>query len=147
LGQPDRAVALADRALQFNPNYPNWYNQGLRYAYFFGREFDKSLKYAGLVTDPFATDYAYLAALHAMMGDMEAAKAAAAEVVRLDPNWSVEKYLSDAGGFPDDSATLFVEGARKAGVAACVPAGKLSSMPNLVRIKACDELRTHHAAG
>jgi hypothetical protein len=78
---------------------------------------------------------------------MAGAKVAAAQVVRLDPNWSVEKYLSDVGGYPDDAATLFVEGARKAGVAACVPADKLSSIPNLIHIKACDEERTHQAAG
>ena len=146
-GQPDRAVELTEKALKLNPNYPYWYNQGLRYAYFFGRQFDKSVKYAKQVTTPFATDYAYLAAASAMVGDMAGAKVAAAQVVRLDPNWSVEKYLSDAGGYPDDAAMLFIEGARKAGVAACVPADKLSSMPNLSHIKACDEERTHQAAG
>jgi hypothetical protein len=91
--------------------------------------------------------YAYLAAASAMTDDMTGAKAAAAEVVRLDPNWSVEKYMSDGGGYPDDAAMLFIKGARKAGVAACVPADKLSSMPNLIHIKACDEERTHQAAG
>jgi TolB-like protein len=146
-GQSDRAVELAEKALQLNPNYPYWYNQGLRYVYFFGRQFDKLVKYAKLVTDPFAMHYAYLAAASAMTDDMAGAKAAAAEVVRLDPNWSVEKYMSDGGGYPDDAAMLFIEGARKAGVAACVPADKLSSMPNLIHIKACDEERTHQAAG
>jgi TolB-like protein len=65
-GQPDRAVELAEKALQLNPNYPYWYNQGLRLVYFLGCQFDKSVKYAKLVTDPFATDYAYLAAASAM---------------------------------------------------------------------------------
>jgi TolB-like protein/Flp pilus assembly protein TadD len=147
LGQSDRAVALADRALQLNPNYPNWYNQGLRFAYFFGGKFDKSLKYAKLVTDPFASDYAYFAAASAITGNMAAAKAAAADVVRVDPDWTVEKYLSDAGGYPEDAVVPFVEGARKAGVAACLPSEKLSSMPNLVRLKTCDEERARQAAG
>ena len=146
-GQPDRAVELTEKALKLNPNYPYWYNQELRLAYFFGRQFDKSVKYAKQVTTPFPTDYAYLAAASAMTGDMAGAKVAAAQVVRLDPNWSVEKYLSDGGGYPDDAAMLFIEAARKAGVAACVPADKLSSMPNLIHIKACDEERTHQAAG
>ena len=146
-GQPDRAVELTEKALKLNPNYPYWYNQELRLAYFFGRQFDKSVKYAKQVTTPFPTDYAYLAAASAMTGDMAGAKVAAAQVVRLDPNWSVEKYLSDGGGYPDDAAMLFIEGARKAGVAACVPADELSSMPNLIHIKACDEERTHQAAG
>ena len=147
LGQPNRAVELADRALQLNPNYPYWYNQGLRYVYFFGRQFDKSVKYTKLVTDPFATDYAYLAAASAMADDMAGAKAAAAQVVRLDPDWSVEKYLSDEGGFAENAALIFVEAARKAGVPACVPADKLSSLANLVHVRACDEERAHQAAG
>jgi len=142
-GQPDRAVELTEKALKLNPNYPYWYNQELRLAYFFGRQFDKSVKYAKQVTTPFPTDYAYLAAASAMTDDMVGAKAAAEEVVRLDPNWSVEKYMSDGGGYPDDAAMLFIDGARKAGVAACVPADKLSSMPNFIHIKACDEERTH----
>ncbi len=147
LGQPDRAVELAEKALRLNPNYPYWYNQGLRYVYFFGRRFDKSVKHSKLVTDPFATDHAYLAAAHAMAGDMAAAKAAAADVERLDPRWSVEKYLSDGGGYPDDVALLFVEAARRAGVRACVPASELPALPNLIRVKACDEARAQQAAG
>jgi TolB-like protein len=147
LGQSDRAVALVEKALQLNPNYPYWYNQGLRYAYFFGRKFDKSVRYAKLVTNPFATDYAYLAAASAMTGDMATAKIAAANVARLDSNWSVEKYISDNGGFPDDAAMLFIEAARKAGVTVCVPADELSSMPNLIHVKACDEQRAQQAGG
>jgi hypothetical protein len=82
-----------------------------------------------------------------MTGDMAGAKAAAANVVRLDPNWSVEKYLSDSGGFPDEAATLFVEAARKAGVPAYVLENRLSLIPNLVHIKAYDEERAHQPPG
>ncbi len=146
-GQPDRAVELTEKALKLNPNYPSWYNQELRDVYFFGRQFDKSVKCAKLVTTPFATNYAYLAAASAMTGDMTGAKVAAADVVRLDPNWSVEKYMSDGGGYPDDAATLFVEAARKAGVTACMPADRISSLPNLIHIKTCNEERTYQAAG
>src|SRR5262245_23630000 len=113
-GQPGRAVELTGKALKLNPNYPYWYNQGLRLVYFFGRQFDKSVRYAKQITTPFAVDYAYLAAASAMAGDMAGAKAAATQVARLDPDWSVEKYLSDSGGYPDYAALLFVEGARKA---------------------------------
>jgi hypothetical protein len=82
-----------------------------------------------------------------MTGDMAGAKAAAAQVVRVDPNWSVEKYLSDGGGFRDDATMLFVDAARKAGVPACVPAGRLRSLPELKRIKACDDQRARQATG
>jgi Tfp pilus assembly protein PilF len=147
LGQPERAVKLSEKALQLNPNYPHWYNQELRLAYFYDRQFSKAVLYAKLIAEPFAMDYAYLAAASAMNGDVTGAKAAAEQVARLDPGWSVEQYLSDGGGYPDDAAMLFVEGARRAGVTVCVPADKLSSMPNLIHVKACDEERMHQAAG
>jgi TolB-like protein/Tfp pilus assembly protein PilF len=147
LGQPERAVLLAEKALKLNPNYSAWYNQGLRYVYFFGRRFDKSLKYAKLVTDKFALDFAYQAAASAMMGDMAGARSASAEVIRLDPNWSVEQYLSANGGYPDDAAMLFVEGAKKAGIKACAPASEVSSTPNFVHIKTCDEERSQQPTG
>jgi hypothetical protein len=82
-----------------------------------------------------------------MIGDVEGAKVAAANVARLDPNWSFEEYASDGGGYPDEVAMIFVEAAKKAGVAACVSAQRALSLPNLIHIKACDEERAHQAAG
>jgi hypothetical protein len=69
------------------------------------------------------------------------AEAAAADVKRLDPNWTAERYLSDTGGFAEKEAELFVNGARKAGLPDCVPADKLKDMPNLIRVKSCDQQR------
>ena len=37
---------------------------------------------------------------------------------------------------------LFVNGARKARLPDCVPADNLKDMPNLIRVKSCDEQRT-----
>lgn len=142
LGQPERAVMLADKAVQLNPNYPYWYNRAFCHVYFFGHQFDKSLKHAKLISEPFATDYAYLAAVSAMIGDMVGAKAAAAEVYGLDANWNVEKFLSDGGGYPENVAIVLLEAAEKAGVAACVPADKVSSIPELVHATKCDVERT-----
>ena len=147
LGQPERAVELTEKALRLNPNYPYWYNQALQYVYFYGQQYEKSVKYSNLVTEPFALDYAYRASASAMLGDMKAARAAAAEVARLDPNWSVEKYMSDAGGYPEAVAMLFVDAARKAGVTACVPVRSLPSSPKLIRLKSCDQERAGQVAG
>ena len=41
----------------------------------------------------------------------------------------------------EKEAQLFVNGARMAGLPACVPADKLKQMPNLIRVKSCDEER------
>ena len=55
--------------------------------------------------------------------------------------WTAERYLSDGGGYPEKEAELFVIGARKAGLPDCVPADKLKDMPNLIRVKSCDQQR------
>ena len=142
LNQTARAVELVERALALNPNYASWYNQGIRLVYFFDGKFNRSIKYTKLVTQPQALDYAYLAASQAMIGNMGEARSSAAELARLDPEWTVEKYISDNGGFPDPLANLFVEAAAKAGLATCVPASKLASMPSLLQLKTCEMARS-----
>jgi TolB-like protein len=39
-GEAQRAVGLAEQALKLNPHYPDWYNQGLSYVFFFGEQYD-----------------------------------------------------------------------------------------------------------
>ena len=146
LDQTQRAVELVERALRLNPNYPAWYNQGLRYVYFFGGAFDKTVKYIKRVPNPNPLDFAFLASASAMLNDIPAAKAAAAELHERDPAWSVEAYLSDNGKFPERLATMFVDAARKAGVPPCAAAKRLSEETTLIRIRECDEERARNSA-
>lgn len=141
VGDGVRAVSLAERALKLNPHYPHWYNQGLSLAFFFGEQYDKSLKYRLLVKKPLALDYAFLAMANAQLDRTGDAEAAAANVKRLNPTWNAERYLSESGGYAEKEAELFVNGARKAGLSACVSADKLKAMPNLIRVKSCDQQR------
>lgn len=147
LDQPRRAAILADRALQLNPNYPVWYNQGLRYAYFFDRQFDKAVKYTRLVPAFTPADHAYLAAASAMTGDMATSSAAARELARADPTWSVEQYLSDCGGFPDGVASIYIEAANKAGIPACMTAERVAESSAYKRLNYCDGIRNRSVRG
>jgi len=141
LGQPDRAVTLAERAVSLNPHYPDWYNQGLSFVYFFAGRYDTSARYRLLVKNPSAIDYAFLAMAYGSLDRPDDAALAAANVRKLNPVWNAESYLSDAGGYPDDAATLFVDAARRVGLSDCVAADKLRDAPGLVRTKACDQRR------
>ena len=49
--------------------------------------------------------------------------------------------ISVSGRLCGKEAELFVNGARKAGLPDCVPADKLKDMPNLIRVKSCDQQR------
>ena len=134
-------MSLAEQALKLNPQYPDWYNQGFSVVFFFGAEYDKSVKYRLFVKKPLALDYAFLAMANAYLGRTGDAETAAANVTKLDPTWIAERYLSQAGGYAEREAELFVNGARKAGVPDCVPADKLTEMPNLIHVKSCDQQR------
>jgi TolB-like protein len=140
-GDSARAVSLAERALMLNPHYPDWYNQGFSTVFFFGEQYERSIKYRLLVKEPLALDYAFLAMANAYLGRTADAEAAAANVKKVDPTWIAERYLIDGGGFAEKEAELFVNGARKAGLPACVPADKLKDMPNMSRVKSCEQQR------
>lgn len=141
LGETSRAVSLAEQALRLNPRYPDWYNQGLSYVFFFGEQYEKSVKYRLLVKEPLALDYAFLAMAYAYLGRTGEAETAAASVRKLDPTWTAERYLSEGGGYAHKEAELFVDGARKAGLTACVPVGNLKDMPSLIHVNSCDQQR------
>ncbi len=144
-GETQRALTLADRALQLNPHYADWYNQGLAIVYFFGEQHDQAVKYGTLIREPMAPDYAYLAMANAYLGRTEDANAATESVIKFDPAWNAERYLGERGGYPEKQAELFVEGARRARIPACVATNALQEMPDLVRVKSCDAQRANGA--
>ena len=145
IGESKRAAHLAERAILLNPNFPPWYNQGLSYAFFFDEQFERAVTYRLNVKEPRALDYAFLAMSYAYLGKSREAESAAASVVKEDPAWSAEKYLSEGGGYAAKEAELFVEGARKAKLPACVSEEILKSMPQLIRVRSCDEARSKSA--
>jgi tetratricopeptide (TPR) repeat protein len=146
-GQSAQAATLADRALKLNPHYPDWYNQGLSLAFFFGEQYDKSVKYRLLVKESHALDYAFLAMANAYLGRADETQAAAANAMNLDSTWIAERYMSEAGGYAEKEAELFVNAALKAGLPACVSADKLTDMPNLIRVMSCDQQRAKLSGG
>ena len=75
---------------------------------------------------------------------MSDAEAAAANVKKLDPTWIAERYLIETGGtggYAEKEAELLSMARARPGVPACVPADKLKDMPNLYRVKSCDQQR------
>jgi tetratricopeptide (TPR) repeat protein len=142
LGETERATEFAGRAIRLNPNYPYWYHQALRWVYFVSRDFESSLEAARQIKEPFALDYALLAMIQGYLGHEEEAKSAAADLLRLDPDWSIERYLSESGGFARDEETnLMIEGARKTGIPVCTDSRYLAAHPDLKRLGICDEER------
>jgi TolB-like protein/class 3 adenylate cyclase len=147
-GESARAVRLAERAILLNPYYPDWYNYSLYVAYFYGEQFDKALKYAKLMKGAGPIERVYLAMIYGYLNQPEEAKKAAAEVLKDDPGWTAEKFLTFLGGFAMERETeLLAEGARKAGLQACATEAELKDNPNMIHVKSCDAERAKAASG
>ncbi|WP_352903306.1 adenylate/guanylate cyclase domain-containing protein [Mesorhizobium sp. M0833] len=147
-GESARAVRLAERAALLNPYYPDWYNYSFYIAYFYGEQFDKALKYVRLMKGAGPIEKVYVAMIYGYLNQPEEAKKAAAEVLKDDPGWTAEKFLTFSGGFAMERETeLFAEGARKAGLRACATATELKDNPNMIHVKSCDAERAKAASG
>jgi len=83
----------------------------------------------------------------AYLGKQQEAALAANALQAQDPKWTAEQYLSTIGGGTPAEAELFVEGARKLGVQACVSNQDLPGQSGLMRVKSCDEERARSASG
>ena len=142
-----RAAGLAERALLLNPHYPNWYNYALYWAYFFQEQFEKSLKYALLVIGPSINEKSFLALLYGYLNQPDEAKKAVAVVLKDDPDWTAEKFLTKWGVKGEHETELVAEGARKEGLRACASLAELDGNPDLIHVKSCDAERAKAASG
>jgi TolB-like protein/class 3 adenylate cyclase len=142
-GKPELAKERGEQALRLNPiNYPAWYNQAIRTAYYFTREFDNALAAARRFNAPGSLDHVFLAAIYAEMGREGEARKAAADASGLDPDWSVERFLSGWGAFKRDAEQgLFIEGVRDAGLPVCASDDVLAKEPDLKRLPLCERER------
>jgi adenylate cyclase len=111
----DEAYQYAQRAIQLDPNLTWTYFVHTTYHYR-NKRFREALAAAYQVNSPnFYYTHLWLAVCYAQLGEMEAARKEAAEVLRLKPDfaWMDEVAMWN---LPDAYATHVAEGARKAGL-------------------------------
>ena len=139
LGNPQKGVELAERAIRLNPNYPAWYLYGLHRVYYFAGEFEKALaaaRQAQGLSGPL------LAAIYGQLGRNAEAAEGAANVLKLDPDWSAERDISDTGAFARQAELdLYLDGIRKAGLPVCASATALQQRPEMKRLPICEQAR------
>jgi len=114
-GQPKKAVELLERAMRLNPYYPDWYLWYLADAY------DSLGQYADVVSavqrmhNP-SEGRRLLAIAYAHLGMKPEAEAAAAEVLRLHPHFTISQWRQRPPFQSGDAFDRYVEGLRKAGL-------------------------------
>jgi adenylate cyclase len=116
-GNAEQALAAADRAARLDP-YSFRAEHGRGRAYLFMADYDKAITAfrASLALNPdFGIAHLWLAATYGLMGREAEAKAQAAELLRLSPDFLHGGFLkSPARGMPEFARLL--EGLRKAGL-------------------------------
>jgi len=116
VGRHAESLASLDLALQRNPFPPSWYWEGRSIPLFTLKRYDEAIQSVKRQDQLFFWSYAYLAACYAMMGKMGEARAAAAEVLRMQPDFTIRmQMVTEPFKDPADSEHE-VEGLRKAGL-------------------------------
>lgn len=114
-GEPRRALGPLERAMRLHACPPDWYHWYLAGALFALDRPDEVVATIARMGDV-SEGWRLLAATFARLGDPEAARAAAREVVRLHPGFTIAAW---AQRLPDRSATTlerFADGLRRAGL-------------------------------
>ncbi|MEH2506071.1 adenylate cyclase [Bradyrhizobium sp. AZCC 1578] len=94
LGRPEEGIDWIKKAMRLNPFHPERFWSHLGRAYYCAEKFAEAAEAFARITRPDFTHHAFLAAIFAQMGDAVAAGAHAAEVVKLEPGFSVTAYLA-----------------------------------------------------
>jgi tetratricopeptide (TPR) repeat protein len=118
-GEPRQAIILIRRAMRLCPIYPAWYPGTLAEAYFLLKQLDETMITCetSVECDP---DYIHaritLAMALAEAGRMNEARAAADEVLRIEPTFSIGAYARAQPYRNDEVLVRMVDGLRAAGL-------------------------------
>ena len=119
-GDPVRAIEAGERHMRLDPFYAPITAAFLALAHYVLRQYAQALpllRECASRGPKFPAVHVLLAATHAQLGNIEQARAEAAEVLRFDPKWTIDGTQALVTPFkrPED-AEHFFDGLRKAGL-------------------------------
>jgi len=119
-GRFDEAILSLEKAIRLNPITPIMYLNNLAFAYAFSGQYEKAIPLwnRAIERNPdYLFAYGGLTFAYQMSGNESKAREAAAEVLRIKPNYSVERDAGKANPFKDaDLRKRFLDAQRKAGL-------------------------------
>jgi len=119
LGRPEEAIVSLKRAIRLNPIPPGYYLFNLGQAYRMTERYEEAIvayrKSLHLSPDSLFTHIA-LAATYALLGREEEAHAEAAEILRINPKFSVEHFAKTLPYKNQADTDRFFDALRKAGL-------------------------------
>ncbi len=116
LGRPEEGIEWIEKAMRLNPYHPERFWNHLGRAYYVARRYGEAAEAFGRITTPDHSHHAFLAACYAQMGDDTGAQAHAREVLKQDPEFTVQGYLATLHYKHDSDRDHHREGLLKAGL-------------------------------
>ena len=119
-GDPARAIEAAERHMRFDPFYAPLAPLWLGVARYMLKQYSEALPLLRECVSRapnLRAGHGWLAAIYAQLGNIEQARAEAAEVLRIEPKYTIEGTQARLSGFkrPEDAEHYF-DGLRKAGL-------------------------------
>jgi len=117
--RPDEAILVLKNAIRLNPLPTNWELCFLGNAYLIAGQYEEALAYykkAQKRNPDNMWSYIFQAAIYGNLGREEEALAAAEELLRINPKFSVEHWVKWPGCKNRDKWNLHINGLRKAGL-------------------------------
>ena len=116
---PARAIEAVERHMRLDPFYAPLAPGFLGLAHYMLKQYSQALPWlreCASRSPNWRSGHNWLAATYARLGDMEKARAEAAEALRIDPRWTIEG-ISPLNPFKrSQDAEHFFDGLRKAGL-------------------------------
>jgi len=117
--RPGEALAQYEMAMRLNPHPPQWYYINLGSIYTMLGRYEESvvqMKRAIALSHNSVSAWSALIVTYGAMGKEDEARAAAAELLKINPKFSAEKYLKTLPYKDDNYPRLAAESFRKAGL-------------------------------
>jgi len=118
-GRPNDAIPVIEKAIRLDPFAPSNYTFNLGLAYLFAGQHEKAIQQCKKATDREPNNlgaHLALAAAYSVSGQDEEARAAAAEIIRIAPKFSVEYFSRTLVYKNQADKEIFVAALRKAGL-------------------------------
>ena len=142
-GEVEEALAAADRAVRLDPHMPPGLLRGVKDAFFFARDFERTIDAVRRMPEHSRSrgSVFMLAASYAFLGRAEVEEARTAIVAKYG-NVSAELWLNEGWVFGrQEEQDLFIESFRKVGLPVCATEAQLEKYANKKRLPECDAER------
>jgi adenylate cyclase len=117
LGKPEEGMGYFKEAKVLDPYFdPSWYWPSLGIVHFIARRYDDAIAALSRSSNTPFWAYPYLAACYALTGRIDRAKACAAEVIRLLPDFSLSRFTAKESFKHATDRQHLLDGLRKAGL-------------------------------